>query len=399
MKKFKIGILGTGEFADCFIPLFKAHPFIDEVVLCDSDKTLLQTKADKHKVPRSFCSIDELCMSDIDAVAIFTNRYTHAPLAIQALKAGKNVYSAVPAGITVAELEELADTVNKTGLLYMMGETSYYYPCAIYCRKRFKEGAFGKFVYGEGEYYHEFDHGFYKVFQREGENWKKHAGIPPMLYPSHSVAMVLSVTGARITHASCLGFKDSHEDGLFRKGVNIWDNVFSNQTALCRTSDGGICRINEFRRVGIGSKVGACIYGTEGSYEEQALAKVWRNKKGPPNDITDMLTCDNIPADKKEIQGLDKTLADDYFKGTSKVHDVERLPKEFAGLSNGHFGSHQFLVDDFAKAMAQGVLPPNNIWEAARYCLPGIIAHESSKQEGKMLAVPDLGDPPTVTHF
>ncbi len=31
----KVGMCGTGAFADCFIPLFKHHPQVDQVVLCD----------------------------------------------------------------------------------------------------------------------------------------------------------------------------------------------------------------------------------------------------------------------------------------------------------------------------------------------------------------------------
>ena len=51
---------------------------------------------------------------------------------------------------------------------------------------------------------------------RIGENWKWSAGIPPMYYPTHSIGMVASVTGARAVSVSCLGWEDHHEDGIFR---------------------------------------------------------------------------------------------------------------------------------------------------------------------------------------
>lgn len=60
------------------------------------------------------------------------------------------------------------------------------------------------------------------------------------------------------------------------------------------------------------------------------------------------------------------------------MHPVERLPREFAGLPNGHEGSHQFLVVDFLEACVSGRIPPNNVWDSARYCAPGIVAHESA---------------------
>jgi hypothetical protein len=40
-----------------------------------------------------------------------------------------------------------------------------------------------------------------------------------------------------------------------------------------------------------------------------------------------------------------------------------------------------------------GKLPPNHVWAAARYCAPGIVAHESAKREGELMKVPDFGEP------
>ena len=39
----------------------------------------------------------------------------------------------------------------------MLGETTYYRPETMYCRRRAAEGAFGDFVYAEGEYFHPYD--------------------------------------------------------------------------------------------------------------------------------------------------------------------------------------------------------------------------------------------------
>src|SRR5207249_7695659 len=94
-------------------------------------------------------------------------------------------------------------------------------------------------------------------------------------------------------------------------------------------------------------------------------------------------------------EGMDRVNTDDgtHLDG-SPVHPVERLPREFLGLPNGHAGSHQFLVDDFVQACVTGQTPPNNVWQAARYALPGLIAHESAMRGGELLEVPDFADAP-----
>ena len=111
--------------------------------------------------------------------------------------------------------------------------------------------------------------------------------------------------------------------------------------------------------------------------------------------LDELLECADIPA--SEVQGsmAKVTSSDGTHRGASRVHDLGRLPAEFHGLPNGHSGSHQFLVDDFVTACAAGTQPPNNVWMAARYLVPGLLAHESSLRGGEQLEVPDLGAPPT----
>ena len=394
--RLKVGICGVGAFARSFIPLFNAHPLVSEVVLADLIRERAEEQAARFGISRTLASLDELCESDVDAIAILTQRQLHGPQVLQALRAGKHVYCAVPLGQTIEEARAIVQAVEETRLIYMTGETSYYYPVAIYCRQRFRNGDFGAFVYGEGQYYHDMSE-FYEPFRRSGgPNWRRVAGIPPMHYPTHSTSMILSVTGARATTVACLGFEDHHEDGIFRVGANNWDNVFSNETALMRTSDGGMMRINEFRRIGWRglASVQMSLYGTEGCYEEQANSQVWATiDRGEMTELTDLLKCQDIPIQEPQPD-VNQTVLQEFYSGVSRVHPVERLPQEFTGLHNGHLGSHQFLVDDFVKAVVTNTLPPNHVWAAARYCVPGLAAHQSALNNGQLMDIPDFGDPP-----
>lgn len=399
MKRIRVGVLGAGGFSCAFIPLFQAHPLVEEVCVAEIMPERLEKAGKRFGLKTTFTRAEDLLQSDVDAVAIFSQRWMHAPQAVAAMQAGKHVYSAVPAAISLEQLEELIATVKTTGLTYMMGETSYYQPSTLYCRKRFADGDMGRFVYAEGEYYHDMEHGFYGPYQgSNGEEWKKYASFPPMFYPSHSCGMVLGVTGARMTSVSCLGYVDDHEDGIFNKELSHWKNHFSNESALFQTSDGGMVRINEFRRVGLRSvatgSVRCSIYGTAASYEEQSNARAWISHSGEIEDLMDKLKCApnyRPGADKKiDVEGVQ----DDFFSSLSSVHDHARLPQEFAGLPNGHFGSHQFLVDDFVRACTTGTLPPVNVWTAARYCAPGIVAHASALRDGERLSIPDFGAAP-----
>ncbi len=393
----KVGICGTGAFAQGFIPLFKYHPQVDKVILCDLDENKLKENSRKHEISDTCPSLDKLCQLDIDAIAIFTQNDRHGPQAIAALKSGKDVYSAVPSAITMEEITNLVKTVEETGRIYMIGETSYYYPCAIYCREQFRKGNFGRIVYSEAEYIHDFDHGLYDVCkQRFGKDWKKKAGLPPFFYPTHSVSLVVSTIDAYVTHVSGMGFVDNHPDDLFSEDKNIYKNPFSNEIMFCKMSDGSIARFGEFRRIGHPGEVRMSMYGTEGSYEEQYNSKIWVTKeRGKFIDLNDLLTTREETSITPKTQNLEeKTVGGDWLEGGySKIHPIETLPKIYIEkkLPNGHKGSHQFLVHEFVTACVNRTQPANNVWQAARYLVPGLIAHESAMRGGVLMEVPDFG--------
>jgi predicted dehydrogenase len=370
----RIGILGTGEMAQGFISTLAGHPLVDEVVLCDLIPERLAASAARHGIRRTVARYDDLLASDVDAIAIFTQHWMHAPQAIRALEAGKDVYSAVPTAASVDEVVALVRAVERSGRIYMIGETSAYYPEAIHCRERFAAGDFGKLVYAQAEYLHDWDHGLYEVMARRcGPDWRTQGVAAPMHYPTHSVGMVVSVTGAHPTSVSCIGVEDAlpADRDLFSPDSPT-RNTFSNQTALMRLSDGCPMRINEMRRIGHPGAERMSLYGTEACFERVSDGFLWTTKRG--------------------VERLDPIFA----AGSPEVaRRKARLPEYLRGDS-GHAGSHAYLVDDFAKACAWRLQPPLNVWQAARYFLPGLVADQSSRQQGATLAIPDLGAGPEI---
>ncbi|MFT4220633.1 MAG: Gfo/Idh/MocA family oxidoreductase [Microbacterium sp.] len=397
---FSLGIVGAGQFSGHFAKLFHAHPLVTSVHVADTVAERADDLVRRESLAGVFGSFDEMLASDVDAVAIFTQRWTHGPLVVRALQAGKHVYSAVPMAITVDEIAAIIDAVRDTGLVYMMGETSYYNPATVFVRERHRAGALGRVFYAEGDYVHDMDLGFYAAYQHSGgPEWKRTASYPPMLYPTHSVGGVLGAVGGHAVSVSCIGVRDDRDDGVFDRDVSMFDNDFSNATALFELAGGGSMRINEFRRVGYPSHVRESrfrFFGTEASFEQLVATAVWQDKDGW-TDVSDQLAASaSMSVDDPSLAGVDPALRDAFVSGLAPVHDATRLPRELTGLPNGHEGSHHFLVDDFAVAVAGGSLPPVNAWVAARYTLPGIVAHQSALRGGERLAILDFGDAPAA---
>jgi hypothetical protein len=99
-------------------------------------------------------------------------------------------------------------------------------------------------------------------------------------------------------------------------------------------------------------------------------------------------------ADDPILAKVDPALHDSFISGHAPVHDTSQLPVEFKGLGNGHMGSHHLLVHDFVTAVNERTLPTVNAWVAARYTLPGLMAHESALRGGERLRIDDFGDAP-----
>lgn len=402
-----LAVIGCGRFAKNFVPLFKAHPSVKKVYVCDLIPERAQTYSQNFGVEIIGSFEEALASSEVNAIAIFTQRTLHGAMVIKSLKAGKHVYSAVPCATDIEEIKEIERLVRETRLTYHMGETGYYRAPAIFCREEYAKGTFGTFTYGEAHYNHDIRNMEDSFRSSGGEDWKKYAGVPPMYYPTHSTAMILStMPGVYAKKVSAMGFANSPRTDIYgTDGQNLYNNPFSNTTMLLQLSNGGVARISENRCVGWRAPETyiSQYYGSEGGYEfsvaKHHLAKYRDDepRKVTMTDVSEKLNPKELTAMiAEDYSSAIQSVADGFGFGlTSPVQPTERLPKEFEGIHNGHNGTHHFLIDDFCRAYSTGKLSPCNIWEVARWNIPGLTAHQSALRGGELMDVIDLGTPPS----
>lgn len=405
-EKIKIAVIGCGRFSRHFVPLFKAHPFVEKVYVCDLIRERAEDFSERFQVEIIDTFEEALASDKVNSIAVFTQRFLHGQMVIDSLKAGKHVYSAVPGAVSVDEIIEIEKLVRETRLTYSMGETGYYRAPAIFCRQEYAKGTFGKFTYGEAHYNHDIRNMENSFKSSGGEEWKSYAGIPPFFYPTHSTSMILStMPGVYAKKVMAFGYKESPRTDIYgREGQNFYDNPFSNEVMLMELSNGGIVRISENRCVGWMSPETyiSQYYGTDGGYEfsvaKHHLAQWDPNRPGKvtmkdvteklqPESVTKLISEDYADAVQKIADGIG-------FTETSPIQPTFILPESYKELPNGHNGTHQFLIHDFCSAVETGKLSPTNIWQVARWNIPGLLAHESAMQGGVTIEVPDLGNPP-----
>jgi predicted dehydrogenase len=412
-----IGLVGLGAFGSAFAPLFKNHPLVDRIGLCDNEPERIAKfandpfYADKYNPRDAYASLDDICKADFDALVIITQPWLHAPQCIQAMKSGKHVYSAVPI-ISIPDDDEILDwcdklveTVRRTGRHYMLGETTYYHPQAMYCRRRAREDAFGNFVYAEGEYMHDVDHhcnlrqvNAQRANSKAGREWERISlayrkrGVlgGPMHYPTHSTCGPVCVMKAHALTVNAFGYRNRDKDPFFA------GYAFSNEAALYKMSNGAAVRILEAREMpGVAGNDSETfrIFGTRGSFSEDR----WFSIKRPDFKKLDMNNLPKPETVKLTVEEMFDPLPKEVQAAFKRVMHRDMDDQQLLSIDfkpTGHGGSHPYLVNEFVDAVAHNRQPAINIWEAARYMAMGVAAHQSALKDGETVKVPDWGDAP-----
>lgn len=127
-NKITLGVIGIGPRCTYDLKAMLALPDVRCVAIADvqaSRREAGKKLVDEH-YGNSDCVLfddfrDLLARKDIDAVLIATGDRWHSPASILAARAGKDIYSEKPCGLTIANCQELADTIQATGRVFQAG--------------------------------------------------------------------------------------------------------------------------------------------------------------------------------------------------------------------------------------------------------------------------------------
>ena len=117
MQKMKIGIVGCGMIADIYIKnLQNVYENTQVVALCDLDESLANRKAKQYGIKKVLSYPQMLADLEIELVLNLTIPTVHYELSLQALNAGKHVYSEKPLALNYKECKNLIDTAKAKGV-------------------------------------------------------------------------------------------------------------------------------------------------------------------------------------------------------------------------------------------------------------------------------------------
>ncbi len=153
MDKLRIGIVGVGWPGQRHIEGYQKHPDAQIVALSDvnieaAEQVKAQYNVDGARISGDYR--DLLSDDDIDAVSICTPNFLHAPMAIDALDAGKHVLLEKPLAHTLADGERLAAKVaERPNQAFMIAFNNRYRPDSAVLKQEIEGGTLGRIYYAK----------------------------------------------------------------------------------------------------------------------------------------------------------------------------------------------------------------------------------------------------------
>ncbi|HEX7632191.1 MAG TPA: Gfo/Idh/MocA family oxidoreductase [Lacunisphaera sp.] len=142
--RFNVAVLGAGAIGGEHIASFKEHPAARVVAVAETSPERGRATADRHGVAEVVTDYRQLlARPDIDVISIALPNYLHAPVALQALRAGKHVMLDKPMATNQRDAVRLASEAKKRGLLLMVGQNQRFTPEVQTARQLITQGVLG----------------------------------------------------------------------------------------------------------------------------------------------------------------------------------------------------------------------------------------------------------------
>ncbi len=151
--KVRAAVIGLGWPGIQHLKGYVADPRSEVVAVCDLDKGHAKKVASEYKIPRVYT--DHLKMlenSDVDAVSVCLPNFLHAPISIDALKAGKHVLCEKPPARSAAEAKAMADTASENGKTLMYALVQRFDGSTQHLKQLVQDGELGEIYFGKAGY-------------------------------------------------------------------------------------------------------------------------------------------------------------------------------------------------------------------------------------------------------
>ena len=362
-RRIRIGIFGCGRGRAYGEHLGELGAEL--VACCDAQPRKLEEAKQSGLFTQDagfYTDFDEFIRHDMDAVILANYWHQHAPYAIRAMEAGKDVLSECTPAATLADCVALVRCAERTGRRYMLGENYTHFRSVEQMRRIYQGGSMGGVAYAEGEYVHPARQVSGNTLLRpDPYHWRN--WLPCTSYITHALAPLLYITGERPVSVNAKGiFRPEFFEASCRRSPDIAGIL------LVETDSGALFRVTGHAMfAGTGSRYRIC--GTKGCAETLS-------GKG----AAALRLCYN-PWDLPTPQ----TPAVSEFEAAWDHPELAELAEKA-----GHGGGDLFVMYEFLRYLRGETEPAFSVIPAVTLSAVEIMAGRSVQSGGNTFAIPDF---------
>jgi len=221
----KTAVVGCGIFGSYHVRAYAEHPRSELVLICDLDEKRARKLARRFGCDYTTETRDIARRDDIQAVSVATPDFAHTKVALEMIRAGKDLLIEKPLATTTREAERIIRAARQAGVRVMVDFHNRFSPPFVRAKADIDAGALGTVVSG-----------FARLSNRSAVplkwlSWAGRSGPQWFLFP-HVVDLVRWLTGQEATEVFAIATKGV----LKAKGVDAYDTV----QALVRFERGSI---------------------------------------------------------------------------------------------------------------------------------------------------------------
>jgi UDP-2-acetamido-3-amino-2,3-dideoxy-glucuronate N-acetyltransferase len=158
----------------------------------DAISTRLEAFSSQYPEARAYRTYEEaLADPTVDSVALATPAEQHAPMAIAALRAGKDVFVEKPLALTAEDGADIVNASRESGRIAMVGHLLLFHPAVLAIRDLLASGELGRLEY---IYSNRLSMG--KIRSEENALWS---------FAPHDISVILMLTGQLPLQVSATG--------------------------------------------------------------------------------------------------------------------------------------------------------------------------------------------------
>jgi predicted dehydrogenase len=150
MNPIRIGIIGAGGISRAHLSAIQREPRAECVAIADVSLAAARMVAEQFRIPQVYTDYRQLLAADgIDAIIVCVPNFLHAPVTIDALRAGKHVLTEKPMAMNVSLARDMKTAADQEKKILMVAQNNRFRAETLLLRRWVMEKRLGQVYYAK----------------------------------------------------------------------------------------------------------------------------------------------------------------------------------------------------------------------------------------------------------